>query len=316
VLTLGAGYAKAEDVTNLVKTGTVRVDDVDVAYDVRGAGEPLLLIAGYSMTRVMWDEELCDRLASRGFEVARIDNRDTGASTRMQALGVPNIPRMFARSLLGLSLAPAYTLEDMSKDALGVMSHLGHERFHVVGASMGGMIAQTLAIGHAGRIASLTSIMSTPGGRRYSFASLRALGALLERVPKEPAAQVEHFVRVFRFIAGNELPFDEARSRRVAESLVASKPSASGSARQFAAILESSGRRRRDLAAVRTPTLVVHGSVDPLLPVRGARAMARMMRGSELLVIEGMGHMIPASRYDVVIDAIARNAKRADPKAA
>ena len=294
-----------------MKTGTVKVGDIEVAYDVRGAGEPLLLVAGFTMTRVMWDEELCARLVDRGFQVIRFDNRDTGGSTRAHHLGIPNVPRQLVRSLLGLSLRPAYTLEDMAGDALGLMTHLGHERFHVVGASMGGMIAQTLAIGHAGRVASLTSMMSTPGGRRYSIASPRALGTLLGRLPREPAEQVEHFVRVFHFIGGEAVRVDEARSRRVAESLVASKPSASGSARQFAAILESSGRRRRHLSAIRIATLVLHGTKDPLLPVRGARAMSRMIPGAELVLVDGMGHIIPSSRYELVADAIARNAKRA-----
>jgi pimeloyl-ACP methyl ester carboxylesterase len=294
-----------------MKTGTVRIDDLDVAYDVRGEGQPLLLVAGYTMTRAMWDPELCDRLVERGFKVVRLDNRDTGESTRPRHLGVPNVPKSFLRSLLGLRLAPAYTLEDMAGDAFGVMSHLGHARFHVVGASMGGMIAQTMAIQHPERIASLTSIMSTPGGRRYSFASVRALGALLDRLPKEPAAQVEHFTRVLHFIGGDAMPADEARTRRLAESLVASRPSASGSARQFAAILESSGRRRPHLRHVRTPTLIVHGTRDPLLPVRGARAMVRLMPNAELLVVEGMGHAIASFRYEMMADAVQRNANRA-----
>jgi pimeloyl-ACP methyl ester carboxylesterase len=294
-----------------MKTGTVRVGDIDVAYDVRGSGEPLLLVAGFTMTRAMWDETLCDLLVDRGFQVIRFDNRDTGASTRAHHLGIPNVPRQLVRSLLGLPLRPSYTLEDMASDALGLMSHLGHERFHVAGVSMGGMIAQTLAIGSTSRVASLASMMSTPGGRRYSVASPRALGALLDRLPRDPAAQVEHFVRVFDFIGGDAVRSDEARSRCLAESLVASKPSASGSARQFAAILESSGRRRRHLHAIRIPTLILHGTKDPLLPVRGARAMARLMAGSELVLVEGMGHVIPSSRYELVADAITRNAKRA-----
>ena len=294
-----------------VKTGSVRVGDIDVAYDVRGAGVPLLLVSGYTMTRAMWDPDFCARLAERGFEVVRFDNRDTGESTRAQKLGVPHIPKAFLRSMLGLRVTPAYTLEEMANDAFGLMTHLGHSRFHVVGASMGGMIAQTMAIEHPERIASLTSIMSTPGGRRYSFASVRALGALLGRVPKDRAAQVEHFVRVLTFIGGDSSPADEARTRRLAESLVASKPSASGSARQFVAILDSSGRRRQHLSKVRTPTLVVHGTHDPLLPVRGARAMTRMMPNAELLVLDGMGHSIASFRYDSMADAILRSSKRA-----
>jgi len=292
-------------------SGSVRVGDIDVAYDVRGSGEPLLLVAGFSMTRAMWDDALLDALVAQGFEVVRMDNRDTGASTRLRELGVPDMPRLLARAVLGLRVGPVYRLEDMAADAVGLMTALGHARFHVAGASMGGMIAQTMALDHGPRVASLTSMMSTPGGRRYSFASLAALRMILTRVPTAPAEQVEHFVRVFRQIGGDGVAVDSARSRRVAESLVASKPSASGSARQFAAILDSSGRRRRRLASLRTPTLVVHGARDPLLPLRGAKAMARIVPGAELLVLEEMGHLIPSSRYELIAAAIAKNAKRA-----
>jgi pimeloyl-ACP methyl ester carboxylesterase len=160
-----------------VTSGVVRVGEIDIAYDARGEGVPMLLIAGFGMTRDMWDSAFCDGLASRGYTVVRMDNRDTGLSTRLSALGFPDIPRLFVRSVLGRTVTPPYTLEDMARDAVGLMKSLGHARFHVVGASMGGMIAQTIALEHPASVASLTSIMSTPGGRRYSFASPGALRA-------------------------------------------------------------------------------------------------------------------------------------------
>jgi pimeloyl-ACP methyl ester carboxylesterase len=289
-------------------SGVAKLGDVEIAYDVRGTGAPLLLISGFGMTRGMWSDELCGVLAARGFQVVRMDNRDTGASTRLKKLGAPNVPRAFLRSLLGRPIQPPYRLEDMAGDALGVMSSLGHSRFHVVGASMGGMIAQTLALDHPASVLSLTSIMSTPGGRRYSFARLGTLRDILRRAPREPAAQVEHYLRVFRAIAGDGLPFQEDRARRVAEELVASKPDPAGSARQFVAILDSSGRRRQRLGGLRLPTLVVHGTHDPLLPVRGARAMARIVPHAHLLVIQGMGHWIPSKQYEQVAGAIAHHA--------
>jgi len=291
-----------------VTSGVVRVGEIDIGYDTRGDGEPMLLVAGFGMTRVMWDEELCDTLAGRGFTVVRMDNRDTGVSTRLTKLGVPDVPRMFVRSMLGRSVTPPYTLEDMANDAVGLMKSLGHTRFHAVGASMGGMIAQTIALDHPASLASLTSIMSTPGGRRYSFASPGALRGILTRMPTEPQEQVEHFVRLFRRIGGDGFPFDERRSRAMAQSLVASKPSTSGSARQFAAILDSSGRRRARLPGIKTPTLVIHGTKDPLLPVRGSKALARIISGAHLLIIQGMGHYIPSSQYETIAEAIARNA--------
>jgi pimeloyl-ACP methyl ester carboxylesterase len=294
-----------------VTNGVAQVNGIDLAYDVRGSGEPLLLIAGFGMTRVMWDEDFCDTLVGHGFQVVRLDNRDTGASTRLSKLGVPNVPKMFLGSLLGRKLTSPYRLEDMADDAFGVMSHLGHERFHVVGASMGGMIAQTMALDHGERLLSLTSIMSTPGGRRYSFAQPKALRGILQPMPTDAAAQIEHFVRLFRVIGGTGLPFDEPRARRTAEAMVASKPSPSGSARQFAAILQSSNRRRARLPSIKTPTLVIHGTHDPLLPVRGGKAMAKIIPGAELLVVEGMGHMVHGPIQERIAAAIAKNAKRA-----
>jgi pimeloyl-ACP methyl ester carboxylesterase len=293
-----------------VTQGVKKIGDVEIAYDLRGSGPPVLLVSGFSMTRAMWDEELCDLLASHGLTVVRMDNRDTGASTRLRALGVPNVPREFLRSMLGLPVHAPYRLEDMAKDSVGLMRALGHDPFHVVGASMGGMIAQTIALEDRTSLLTMTSIMSTPGGRRYSFASPRALGGILDRVPKDPLAQVEHFVRVFRRISGTGLPFDEPHARRLAESLTASKPSAAGSARQFVAILESSSRRRARLPSITTPTLVIHGSHDPLLPVRGSRAMAKMIPGAELLIVDRMGHHFPATHRAQIADAIVAHTRK------
>jgi len=292
-------------------SGLARVGEIDVGYDARGSGEPLLLVPGFGMTRAMWADELCEALVARGFEVVRMDNRDTGASTRLRELGVPDVPRALLRSLFGLPVTPPYRLEAMAADAVGLMASLGHARFHVVGASMGGMIAQTMALEHGGSLRSLTSIMSTPGGRRYSFSRLGVLRSILRRVPTDPAAQVEHYVRVFRIIGGEGLPFDEGRARKTAEALVASKPSAAGTARQFAAILDSSGRRRRRLPGITTPTLIVHGAEDPLLPVHGARAMARLIPGSTLMIVERMGHLIPTAQFEPLSFAIARHARPA-----
>jgi pimeloyl-ACP methyl ester carboxylesterase len=294
-----------EDTTHeAVVSDVVKVGQVELGYDTRGKGEPLLLIAGFGMPRAMWSDELCDALVARGRTVVRMDNRDTGSSTRLRSLGVPDIRRLLVRSVLGRSVTAPYRLEDMAGDAVGLMARLGHDRFHAVGASMGGMIAQTIALDHPARLLSLTSIMSTPGGRRYAFASPRALLSIMRRAPTEPAAQVEHFLHVFRVIGGRGTPFDEARARRLAEAVVASNPSPAGSARQFAAILEGAGRRRHRLHGIRTPTLVMHGSHDPLLPVRGARAMARLIAGAKLMIIDGMGHLIPSDRYALVADAI------------
>lgn len=289
--------------------GRVRVGEVEIAYDARGDGEPLLLVPGLSMYRVMWDEELCDALASMGFRVVRMDNRDAGESSRIDARP-PDVRMLLRRVVFNLPISVPYTLEDMAEDAFGLMRALGHERFHVAGASMGGMIAQTMAIVRPERLRTMTSIMSNPGGRRNSIGKLAALRALLTPLPADRAGQVEHLVRTFRVLHGEDIPFDEARARAVAEATCRVGRSGAAVARQFAAILESSPRRRALLRGVTTPTLVIHGSSDPLLPLRGAVATARLVRGAELLVVRGMGHNMPPPVHPLVAGAIATHARK------
>jgi ubiquinone biosynthesis protein COQ4 len=290
--------------------GRVRVGAVDIAYDTRGTGEPLLLIPGLSMRRTMWPEELCDALAAAGFHVVRIDNRDAGDSSRIDARA-PDVIAVLKRSLIGLSVEVPYRLEDMADDAVGLMRALGHESFHVAGASMGGMIAQTIAITRPGALRSLSSVMSGPGGRRYAVAKPSALRAVLTPVPEERTAQIERLVTVFRLLNGGVLPFDEAAARELAIAQVDGGTEPPASARHLGAIIESSGRRRPLLRKVVTPTLVIHGSHDPLLPLRGARATARAIPGAELLVVEGMGHDLSGPVIPLLAGAIATHARKA-----
>jgi pimeloyl-ACP methyl ester carboxylesterase len=292
-------------------TQRVRVGDVDIAYDIRGRGEPLLLVPGLTMRRMMWSDELCDLLAQMKFLVVRMDNRDAGDSTRLDGLRPPNVMALLRRSLLKLPFDVPYTLEDMAEDAFGLMSALGHDRFHVVGASMGGMIAQTMAIVRPERLRTMTSIMSGPGGRRYAIGKLAALRTLLTPMPRERSAQVEHLVGTFRVLNGDELPFDEANARRYAEVHCAAGVSRAASARQLSAIVHSSTRRLPLLQSVKTPTLVLHGSADPLMPMRGAVAMARQIRDAELLVVRGMGHNLPVTAVPFLAGAIATFARKA-----
>jgi len=285
--------------------GSVRVGDLDIAYDARGSGEPVLLIPGLSMRRLMWPEELCDTLAGMGLRVIRMDNRDAGDSSRVRARP-PNVG-----AVLGLRVDVPYRLEDMAQDAFGFMRAIGHERFHVAGASMGGMIAQTMAITASASLLSMTSVMSGPGGRRYAVAKVEALRALLTPLPRDREQQIESLVRTFEILAGGGLPFDEPVARRLSEAQVAGGISPAAAARHIGAVLESSNRRRALLSRVRTPTLVIHGSHDPLLPLRGAVATARLIPGAELLVVRGMGHNLPGSALPIVAGAIATHARKA-----
>lgn len=300
------------DPTAKTSPKTTRVGPVDIAYDLRGPAEApaILLVPGLAMSRLMWPEELCELLVTMGFLVVRMDNRDAGESTIMKDARVPNVIGVMQKTFFGLPVEVPYQLEDMAEDAFGLMAALGHERFHVVGASMGGMIAQTMAIAKPERLRTMTSIMSGPGGRRYAVGKVGALRSLLTPMPRDSAAQIEHLVETFRILNGGELPFDEAAARRYAEVHCAGGVSPAASARQLAAILHSSNRRRALLRNVQTPTLVVHGSGDPLLPMRGAVAMAAQMPNAELLVVRGMGHNFPPSTVPLVAGAIASHARR------
>lgn len=288
-----------------------RIGDLDLCYDVRGRGEPVLLIMGFGAQMILWEDEFCDQLADHGHLVVRFDNRDVGHSTRLDHLGVPNVRKTLMKAVLGLPFDAPYRLEDMARDGVGLMEHLGFRRFHVVGASMGGMIAQTMAITHPDRVASLTSIMSSPGGRRYSVGKPQALGALLAPPPKTAEQHVEHFVKMFRTISGEGFPFPEERLREIAAATWERGPSPRGAARQFAAILESDRRRRKMLRRISAPTLVIHGREDPLLPVRAGHATAKLIRGAQLLEVPGMGHNMPREAWPLLTGAIATHVLRA-----
>jgi pimeloyl-ACP methyl ester carboxylesterase len=285
---------------------------IEIVYETIGddADPPLLLVMGLGMQLIHWDRELCERIAARGFRVIRFDNRDAGRSTKIDA-PVPPV----ARALAGLRIDAPYLLDDMADDALGLLDHLGVEEVHVVGASMGGMIAQTMAIRRPERVRSLTSIMSTTGERRAGRPKLRVWSVLARRAPSARDAYVEHFVRVFKMIGSKGLPFDEQRVRAVAAASYERGHHPAGAGRQLAAIIASGDRTER-LRELRLPTLVVHGRDDPLVPFRGGQATARAIPEARLLAIPGMGHDLPREVWPRVVDAIAGTTERAQARAA
>jgi pimeloyl-ACP methyl ester carboxylesterase len=286
-----------------------RVNGVEIAYERLGdpSGQPLLLVMGLGMQLIHWDLELCQMLVDRGFHVIRFDNRDVGHSTKIDA-PVPDA----RRAMIGLRVDAPYRLTDMAGDAVGVLDHLGIEAAHVVGASMGGMIAQTIAIEHPERVLSLTSIMSTTGERKVGRPKLRVWGVLVRRAPRDEQGFIEHFVRVFRMIGSRGFPFDEERIRAEAAATYERDHSAAGTGRQLAAILASGDRTER-LRSVRVPTTVIHGRDDPLVPFRGGRATAEAIPDAQLIAIPGMGHDLPREIWPQVVDAIAETASRAAP---
>jgi len=277
-----------------------KVGDLELQYDTFGdrASKPLLLIMGLGAQMTTWPEGLCEELAARGFFVARFDNRDIGLSTYLDELGPPD----FA--------APAYTLDDMAADAVGVLDHLGVEKAHVVGASMGGMIAQLVAINHADRVLSLTSIMSNVGGGDSVQPADGSLGAIFAPPPPDREGRIESSVVLRRILAGGN-PIDEARERELAAAQIDRAWHPEGTMRQAAAIV-SAGSRRDALGRLQVPALVIHGQDDPLVPPENGRRTAGAIPGARLLEFEGMGHNLPPQTWPRIADAIADLAARTE----
>jgi pimeloyl-ACP methyl ester carboxylesterase len=284
-----------------------RANGIEIAYETIGdrSNPPLLLVMGLGTQMIHWDIELCEMFAERGFFVIRFDNRDSGRSTRIDA-PVPNLTLAMA----GLRAEAPYLLGDMADDAFGLLDHLGIGAAHVAGASMGGMIAQTMAIRRPERVLSLTSIMSTTGNRRVGLPKLRVWGVLLRRAPRDKDAAVEYFVRVFRQIGSKSFPSDEDRIRELAAQAYERGHSPAGTGRQLAAIL-ASGDRTEALRRLRMPALVFHGRSDPLVPFRAGRATAQAIPGARLIPVPGMGHDLPRQVWARLVDAAAENATRA-----
>jgi pimeloyl-ACP methyl ester carboxylesterase len=284
-----------------------QANGIEIVYETIGdpSNPPLLLVMGLGMQLIHWDRELCELLAERGFHVIRFDNRDAGHSTQVDA-PVPNVMRAMA----GLKVDAPYLLDDMAGDAFGLLDHLGIEAAHVAGVSMGGMIAQTMAIKRPERVLSLSSIMSTTGERRAGRPKLRVWSVLTRRAPDERDAFVEHFVRVFRAIGSKRFAFDEDRVRALAAATYERGNHPAGTGRQLAAIMASGDRTER-LRELRVPTTVFHGRSDPLVPFRGGRATARAIPGARLIAIPGMGHDLPREVWPQLVDAIVETAERA-----
>lgn len=277
---------------------------IELEVDRRGEGPPVVLIMGLGAQLIMWRDGLCDRLAGHGLEVIRFDNRDVGRSTWLDDLPVPPVRRVAARALAGLPVQVPYTLWDMADDVVGLLDALELERAHIVGASMGGMIGQCLAIAHPGRVASLTSMMSTTGSRRLSLGRSRALAVLFGSRPRDLEEYEDHTVRLFRTVGSTGAPFREEERRALAREQWERGLNSGGFARQLAAVLASSDRKER-LREIRTPTLVVHGTADTLVPPAAGAATARAIPGARLRWVSGMGHDLPEDLWSELAETLA-----------
>jgi pimeloyl-ACP methyl ester carboxylesterase len=284
-----------------------KVGDVDICFETFGdASNPaLLLVMGLGTQMLGWHEDFCRELAGRGFHVIRYDNRDSGRSTHFDSVPPPRPLELTMRKFKKL----AYTLGDMADDGLGLLTHLGIERAHVMGASMGGMIAQTMAARHPERLLSLTSVMSMTGSRRAGNPALKVYPFFLGRPPRGKDEFIERIEKIFGLIGSPDFDRDPAELRAMASLSYDRDPSPAGTPRQLAAILDA-GNRTAELRRIKAPTLVIHGTKDKMIAKSGGRATARAIPGAKLILIEGMGHDLPRGVWPQIIDAVAENAAR------
>jgi pimeloyl-ACP methyl ester carboxylesterase len=284
-------------------------DEIELCYETFGdpSDPTALLIMGLATQMIAWPDEFCTRLAHRGFHVVRFDNRDAGRSTHIK--GRPPT----ARELLVRSKKPArYRLSDMADDAAGLLRELDLAPAHVIGASMGGMIAQTLAVRHPDSVLSLTSIMSNTGSVLTGRPGLSVYPLFLQRPRGGREASIERTMKVFDLIGSRTLEKDSDLIREMAGRAYDRDHDAAAPGRQLAAII-ASGNRKKELARIKVPTLVIHGSEDRMISPSGGRATAKAIPGAKLMQIKGMGHDLPRAAWDQMIDGIEQNARRAAP---
>jgi len=287
---------------------------IEICYEEQGAPDApvILLVMGLGAQMTLWPDELVAALVGDGFRVIRYDNRDIGLSQKFEGARAPSLPIQVLRKKIGFPAKVPYKLKDMADDGIGVLDALGIEKAHVVGASMGGMIVQLMAIHHPHRLATMTSIMSTTGNSKLPQANKNAIDALVAPLKgMDEETLVAHGLNIARNIGSPEsaeFPFDEASQReRVLKNMRRSVYPA-GLPRQLAAIIDDGDRTAR-LASVRTPTLVLHGEADPLVKLAGGEATAKAISGARLVTYPGWGHDIPLPLIPRIAGEIAGHAR-------
>jgi pimeloyl-ACP methyl ester carboxylesterase len=286
-----------------------KANGIEIEYETFGdpGAQPLLLIMGLGAQMISWEDAFCAQLADRGFRVIRFDNRDSGLSTWLDEAGLPDM----AAALSG-NAQPAYRLDEMAADAVGLLDALGIREAHIVGASMGGFIAQLVAINHPDRVLSLTSIMSGPGGAEGVAPRPAGAAVLVLKPPATREERIEQAMSIRRILLGPADPFDETVERARATRAVDRAYNPFGTGRQLIAILAAPGRVER-LRTVGVPTLVIHGVEDVLVPVENGRIVAAAVPGARLLELDGMGHDLPKRVWAQVLDGIEQVARQAAP---
>lgn len=289
----------------------VTANGIQIEYDTFGdrSSLALLLIAGNGAQLLFWDDEFCELLAKTGLFVIRFDNRDAGLSTKFDEAGVPDIMATIKAAMEGKDVAAAYSLDDMADDCVGLLDALHIGKAHICGASMGGMIAQVVSYRHPQRVLSLISIMSNTGNPNLPQGQPDAIAAVVAPPPAERKAYIEHNMNVWRKIWSPGFPFEEKRARTYLEKSYDRSYYPQGMARQNVAIL-SRGDRTVSLSSIKAPTLVIHGSGDPLIPVEAGKETARVIPGANLLIIDGMGHDLPTGVWSEIVTAISHHVKK------
>ena len=289
---------------------TAHVNGIDIEYEVHGedAGEPLLLVMGLGAQLIAWPDGFVELLVDRGYRVVRFDNRDVGLSTKLDGATV-DMGTTMAAVMSGQPVDAPYLLADMADDAFGLLDHLGIERAHIVGASMGGMIVQTMAIVRPERVRSMTSIMSTTGDRSVGQPTPEAMAVLMQPPPGERRAYIEHSIATSRVLWGSdtfEFPEEDARRRAGITFDRCFYPA--GTARQLVAIM-ASGDRTEALRGCTVPTLVIHGDADPLVTYSGGEATAAAVPGARIVTVAGMGHTLPEPAWPQIVEELAAHAR-------
>jgi pimeloyl-ACP methyl ester carboxylesterase len=294
-----------------------RANGIDICYEIFGDAdaEPMLLIMGLGAQMVMWDDAFCEQLAARGFRVIRFDNRDIGQSTKLSGGKRLTALELLKLRILKIPVAAPYKLRDMAEDTIALMDALHIRSAHLVGASMGGMIAQEIAITFPERVRSLTSIMSTTGNPKVPPPTKEASAMLMAPPPQTRDEYLSRFAQTWKVLRVSSFPEDEALDRGRAERNYARGLNPAGVGRQLRAILASGSRKER-LRNVKAPTLVIHGTVDPLVHPMGGYDTAASVPGAKLLMVEGMGHALPVPMWPQIIEAIDQHAHGAAAKAA
>jgi pimeloyl-ACP methyl ester carboxylesterase len=293
---------------------TARANGIDIAYETFGTSgnRPLILIMGIGSQMVTWPTAFCEKLAAAGHFVVRFDNRDVGLSSKLDDAGTPNIWEVVAAVQAGGPVDVPYRLSDMAADTVGLMDALRIKKAHICGLSMGGMIAQTIAIEHQHRVTSLISMESTTSEPGLPGATPEVREVLLQLPPEEREAYIRHMVHVHRLFAGHSANYDEATQRELSALSYDRSSYTAGFARQFAAIVASGGRRKA-LASVRVPTLVIHGADDTLFPREHGQDTADAIKGARFLLVQGLGHGAAyPGLWDEIVAAIAAHTRTSE----